>query len=121
MGQKLALPDAVALQLNLSDYGMIERFYLTPRGELKLKKSRIKMNNRQRGVALIVILLLLAVMVSIAASMADRLFSQFKRASNQVNHQQAYWYSVSAEALAKVALEQSLKTRIRLICLSRGQ
>ena len=67
------------------------------------------MNNRQSGVALIVILLLLAVMVSIAASMADRLFSQFKRASNQVNHQQAYWYSVSAEALARVALEQSFK------------
>ena len=61
----------------------------------------------QRGVALIVVLLLLAVMVSLAASMADRLFGQFKRASNQLNYQQAYWYSIGVEALAKVAIEQS--------------
>lgn len=63
----------------------------------------------QRGVALIVVLLLLAVMVSIAASMADRLFGQFKRATNQLNYQQAYWYSIGAEALAKVGIEQSYK------------
>lgn len=63
----------------------------------------------QRGVALIVVLLLLAVMVSIAASMADRLFGQFKRATNQINYQQAYWYSIGAEALAKVGIEQSYK------------
>ncbi|KGY10819.1 general secretion pathway protein GspK [Vibrio tubiashii] len=63
----------------------------------------------QRGVALIIVLLLLAVMVSVAASMADRLFSQFHRATNQINYQQAYWYSVGAEALAKAGLEQSFK------------
>ena len=40
------------------------------------------MRRSQQGVALIVILLVLAVMVSIAASMADRLFTQFKRAQN---------------------------------------
>ena len=51
------------------------------------------MRRSQQGVALIVILLVLAVMVSIAASMADRLFTQFKRAQNQLNYQQAYWYS----------------------------
>ncbi|KJY84099.1 general secretion pathway protein GspK [Vibrio galatheae] len=67
------------------------------------------MVSKQRGVALIIILLLLAVMVSIAASMADRLFSQFQRATNQINYQQAYWYSVGAEALAKVGIEQSFK------------
>jgi len=67
------------------------------------------MVRKQRGVALIIVLLLLAVMVSIAASMADRLFSQFKRATNQINYQQAYWYSVGAEALAKTGLEQSFK------------
>ncbi|WP_414931670.1 type II secretion system minor pseudopilin GspK [Vibrio europaeus] len=67
------------------------------------------MVRKERGVALIIVLLLLAVMVSIAASMADRLFSQFKRATNQINYQQAYWYSVGAEALAKAGLEQSFK------------
>ncbi|NVD05329.1 general secretion pathway protein GspK [Vibrio sp. JPW-9-11-11] len=65
--------------------------------------------SKQRGVALIIVLLLLAVMVSIAASMADRLFGQFRRATNQLNYQQAYWYSVGAEALVKVGLEQSFR------------
>jgi general secretion pathway protein K len=63
----------------------------------------------QRGVALIVILLLLAIMVSIAATMSERLFTQFQRANNQISYQQAYWYSLGAEALAKVAIEQSYK------------
>lgn len=67
------------------------------------------MVKKQRGVALIIILLLLAVMVTISATMADRLFGQFKRATNQINYQQAYWYSLGAEALAKAGIEQSYK------------
>ncbi|NOH80875.1 general secretion pathway protein GspK [Vibrio sp. RE86] len=67
------------------------------------------MKAKQQGVALIIILLLLAVMVSIAATMADRLFGQFRRATNQINYQQAYWYSIGAESLAKVGIEQSFK------------
>lgn len=67
------------------------------------------MASKQRGVALIIVLLLLAVMVSIAASMADRLFGQFRRAGNQLSYQQAYWYSVGAEALAQAGLQQSFK------------
>lgn len=63
----------------------------------------------QRGVALIVVLLILALMVSIAATMSDRLFSQFHRAGNQINYQQAYWYSLGVEALALKGSKQSLK------------
>lgn len=63
----------------------------------------------QQGVALIVVLLLLAVMVSIAATMSQRMFSQFQRANHQLGYQQAYWYSIGVEALAKVAIEQSYK------------
>ncbi|WP_190336361.1 type II secretion system minor pseudopilin GspK [Vibrio sp. S9_S30] len=63
----------------------------------------------QSGVALIVVLLLLAVMTAIAASMSERLFINFHRAGNQVNHQQAYWYSLGVEALAKAGIEQSYK------------
>ncbi|MBU2896806.1 type II secretion system minor pseudopilin GspK [Vibrio hepatarius] len=73
----------------------------------------------QHGVALIVILLLLAVMVSISASMADRLFTQFKRAQNQINYQQAYWYSLGVEALAKYGIEQSYKDNPDSINLSQ--
>lgn len=63
----------------------------------------------QKGVALIVVLLLLAVMVTIAGNMSGRLFSQFKRAESQLSYQQAYWYSMGGEALAKVGIEQSYK------------
>ena len=69
----------------------------------------MRAKRQQRGVALIVVLLLLAVMVTIAANMADRLFSQFKRAENQLSYQQAYWYSVGGEGLAKMGIEQSYK------------
>ena len=65
--------------------------------------------NKQRGVALIVILMLLAIMATIAGSMSERLFTQFKRVGNQLNYQQAYWYSIGIEALAKVGIEQSYK------------
>ncbi len=63
----------------------------------------------QRGVALIVILLLLAIMVSIAGTMSERMFVQFQRAHHQINYQQAYWYAMGAEGLAIVAIEQSYK------------
>ncbi|USD65182.1 type II secretion system minor pseudopilin GspK [Vibrio sp. SCSIO 43136] len=65
--------------------------------------------NAQRGVALIVVLMLLAIMTTIAASMTERLYTHFKRAGSQLNHQQAYWYSVGVEALAKAGLERAYK------------
>ncbi len=68
-----------------------------------------KRATRQRGVALIIILMLVAIMAAIAATMSERLFTQFKRAGNQINHQQTYWYAIGAEALAKKAIEQSYK------------
>ncbi len=71
--------------------------------------SRNVGRSSQRGVALIVILLLLAIMVSIAATMSDRLFTQFKRAQNQIDYQQAYWYSMGVESLAKVVIKESFK------------
>ena len=67
------------------------------------------MANRQRGVALIIVLMLLAIMATVAASMSERLFLQFQRATNQINYQQAYWYSLGVEALAKIGIEQSYK------------
>ncbi len=63
--------------------------------------------HRQRGVALIFALLLVAVLAGIAASMTSRMSSQFHRATNLLNHQQAYWYSMGVEALAKVAIEET--------------
>ncbi|SHO58364.1 type II secretion system minor pseudopilin GspK [Vibrio quintilis] len=62
---------------------------------------------KNRGVALIIVLLLLAMMVSIAAVMSERLFTQYKRASHQIMYQQAYWYSIAVEGLAESAIENS--------------
>ncbi|MEO0889154.1 MAG: type II secretion system minor pseudopilin GspK, partial [Pseudomonadota bacterium] len=67
------------------------------------------MASRQRGVALLIVLMLLAIMTTIAASMSERLFLQFQRGSNQINYQQAYWYSLGVEALAEIGIEQSYK------------
>ena len=67
------------------------------------------MKTNQRGVALLVVLLLLAMMTTVAATMSERLFNQFKRSSNQINYQQAYWYSMGAEAIAIEAIKQSYK------------
>ncbi len=67
------------------------------------------MVKRQRGVALLIVLMLLAIMTTVAASMSERLFVQFQRGGNQLHYQQAYWYSIGVEALAKVAIEQSYK------------
>lgn len=62
---------------------------------------------RQQGVALIVIMLIIAVMVSVAATMSERLFVNFKRAENRLSHQQAYWYSIGVESLAEYAIKES--------------
>lgn len=63
----------------------------------------------QQGVALIVVLLLLAIMITIAASMSERLFIQFQRASKQINYQQAYWYSMGVESLAALGIKESYR------------
>jgi len=64
---------------------------------------------KQSGVALIIVMLILAMMVSIVAVMSNRLFIQFKRAAHQTDYQQAYWYALGVESLAKVALKKSIK------------
>ncbi|MGF1762488.1 type II secretion system minor pseudopilin GspK [Aliivibrio kagoshimensis] len=77
------------------------------------------LRQKQRGVALIVVLLLLAIMTTIAAQMSDRMVVQFHRSENQSNHQQAYWYSVGVEALAIVAIKQSVKDNPDSVNLSQ--
>ncbi len=67
------------------------------------------MMKRQKGVALILVLSVLSLMTTIALSMSQRLRLVFFRAENQVFSQQSYWYALSIEELAKVALEQSIE------------
>lgn len=72
-----------------------------------MTKVHAKKGQQQKGAALIVVLLILAIMVSIAATMTERLFVNFSRAENRLNHQQAFWYSIGVEALAKYGIKQS--------------
>ncbi|WP_413113151.1 type II secretion system minor pseudopilin GspK [Thaumasiovibrio sp. DFM-14] len=63
---------------------------------------------QQRGVALILVLGVLALMTTLALAMNQRLQLVLYRAENQVFSQQSYWYALSVEALAQVALRQSI-------------
>ncbi|WP_369700101.1 type II secretion system minor pseudopilin GspK [Grimontia sp. AD028] len=61
----------------------------------------------QRGVALLVVLLIMALMTTVAVSMSGRMFVNFNRAESQVRYQQAYWYAQSVESLARFGIEES--------------
>lgn len=64
---------------------------------------------RQRGVALITVLLVLAIIVVLAANMANRLGINIRRTGNQIGEHQAYFYALSGEAYARLALHRLLK------------
>ncbi|CAM3152166.1 type II secretion system minor pseudopilin GspK [Moritella viscosa] len=65
--------------------------------------------SKQRGIALLTVLLILAVMVIIASNMSSRLQLELRRTSNIMTHQQALWYAYGAEALVEKGLKQALK------------
>lgn len=69
------------------------------------------MRSRQRGVALLVVLLILALMVTVAANIAERQGKVFLRTERQLSRQQAKWYALGAEAfVGKVILRDTLTT-----------
>ena len=63
---------------------------------------------RQRGMALLVVLLILAVMVIVASNMSGRLQLELRRTANLTLGKQAWWYAMSAEALVIKVLNQDL-------------
>lgn len=64
---------------------------------------------KNKGAALIIVLMVIALITSIVASMSERLFASFQHAGQRSSYQQAYWYAEGAEAIAKVAISQSYK------------
>ena len=71
----------------------------------------------QRGMALLVVLLILTVMVVVAANISTRFHMEMFRTSNLVRQEQAKWYAYGAEALVAKTLNQDIKdspTRIHL-------
>ncbi|AUH00117.1 type II secretion protein K [Prodigiosinella confusarubida] len=64
------------------------------------------MNSRQRGVALLVVMLILALMVTVAYSITERTGMAWQRTESQLNRMQAKWYARGAEALVESILLQ---------------
>jgi len=64
---------------------------------------------RQRGIALITVMLIVALAAIIAAQMTTRLQTQMQRSTNISFNQQAYWYALGAEAFTKRVLIKAFK------------
>ncbi len=64
---------------------------------------------KQRGVALITVMLIVALCVVIASQMTSRLQMQMQRSTNISFNQQAYWYAMGAEAFTKRVLITAFK------------
>lgn len=71
------------------------------------------MNNEQRGVALLIVLMLLALMAALAADMTISFHGQLHR-TRQVNHHLQRQYDIElAEKLALASLTQDVKDNDR--------
>lgn len=64
----------------------------------------------QRGVALLVVLLVVAVITLISTDIISRNQIAVRRTINLAEYDQAYWYALSAEELAKKVLKQDMVT-----------
>ncbi|MDG1922650.1 MAG: type II secretion system minor pseudopilin GspK [Glaciecola sp.] len=60
---------------------------------------------QQRGMALLIVLFIVALVSVLATEMGSRLQLQVQRASNIKDNNQAYWYSIGAEAYAMIAIK----------------
>lgn len=64
---------------------------------------------KQRGVAMIVVLLIVAMIAIIATNITSRNQLSVRRTLNLAQYDQAYWYALSAEELAKKILKQDIE------------
>lgn len=65
--------------------------------------------NKQAGVALITVMLIVALCAVIASQMTARMQMQMQRSANVSFNQQAYWYAMGAEAFTKRVLISAFK------------
>ena len=75
----------------------------------KPEVSEPSLTHKQRGVALITVMLIVALCAVIASQMTARLHMQMQRSANTVFNQQAYWYALGAEAFTKRVLITAFK------------
>lgn len=79
----------------------------------------MKMPQKQRGVALIIVLLIVALVSILATEMGARLQLQVKRAANIKDTNQAYWYAIGAEHYARKSIVTLLKESNGVIHLNQ--
>ena len=72
-----------------------------------------------RGVALIIVLLIVALVSILATEMGSRLQLQVKRISNIKDSNQAYWYAMGAEQFAKKAIKDLIEEEKGVITLEQ--
>jgi general secretion pathway protein K len=80
----------------------------------------IKPKASERGVALLVVLLLVGVMSALAVAMLEDIRFALRRASNIETLSQAQFYALGAETLAKARLQTVLAQRAGLVTLDGG-
>ncbi len=66
---------------------------------------------QQKGVALIIVLLIVAIVSVLATEMGTRLQLQVKRASNIKENNQAFWYAMGAEKFAHKSIVDLIKNQ----------
>lgn len=74
---------------------------------------------KQSGVALIIVLLIVAIVSLLATEMGARLQLQVKRAANIKDNNQAYWYAMGAEQYAQKSLKLLLENSDGVIHLNQ--
>ena len=60
--------------------------------------------SRQRGIALITVLLVFALAAIIASDVASRIYRDIRKTSNLINSKQAYHYALAGEQFARQIL-----------------
>jgi general secretion pathway protein K len=75
--------------------------------------------HKQQGVALIIVLLIVAIVSVLATEMGGRLQLQIKRASNIKENNQAYWYAMGAEQYARKSIKQLINENPDVIHLEQ--
>lgn len=124
-GESQELPLSVTLHLQTQQYGGLQRRFALPE-QLAREESPAQTqagnnnhDNEQRGVALLIVLMLLALMAALAADMTLSFHSQLQR-TRQVNHHLQRQYDIElAEKLALASLTQDVKDNDRQTTLQQ--
>lgn len=86
---------------------------------MSLKRMRRTPHKKQRGLALVTVLLVISLCVILAAEMTTTQSYQVKRVTNLFERQQAYWYAMGAEHFVKALIKDTAQKDKGVINLSQ--